>query len=99
MAITYTKLQSGGWGIRSTVALTAGQAVTVEKRDGSTKTETVERVVWTGNDVWIAAIRATARPAAPATARRDRGHGMVRGCAQCTAAGRMCRQCAFDEYD
>jgi len=53
---TYTKLKSGNWGIRSTSPLRDGQTVTVRKKSGETKSETIERVVWSGNGVWLAAI-------------------------------------------
>jgi hypothetical protein len=57
---TYTKLQSGAWGIRSTSSLRVGQSVTVAKRDGSVKTETVAKIVWGSNGVTVAAIGASA---------------------------------------
>ena len=49
MATTYTKLRNGDWGLRGT-NLCVGQTVTVSKRDGSTKSETVGRVLWSGED-------------------------------------------------
>ena len=47
---TYTKLNNGDWGIRVSGDITTGAIVTVTKRDGSTKTEIVGKVVWTGKD-------------------------------------------------
>ena len=47
---TYTKLNNGDWGIRVSGDITTGASVTVTKRDGSTKTEIVGKVVWTGKD-------------------------------------------------
>lgn len=47
---TYTKLQNGNWGVRADGKLSDGATVTVTKRDGSTKTETVEKVLWSGKD-------------------------------------------------
>lgn len=47
--ITYTKLHSGEWGLRGH-GLSSGTSVTVTKRDGSRKTETVGRILWTGQD-------------------------------------------------
>lgn len=76
---SYTKLKSGNWGIRSTTAIAAGQTVTVTKRDGGTKLETVERVVWSGNGVWLAAIAQRAQSSTSSRyAGRERmgsGHG------------------------
>lgn len=57
MSATYTKLKSGNWGVRIEGAAQAGQTITVTKRDGSTKSETIERVVWSGNGVSLCAIR------------------------------------------
>ena len=99
MPTTYTKLRTGAWGVRSTERLTAGQTVTVERRDGTRKAETIHTIVWTGQGVTIAALApkgAAAAAEAPAAARPERG---VRGCGDCARSGRMCRQCAFDEYD
>lgn len=47
---TYTKLNNGDWGIKVTGDIATGASVTVTKRDGSTKTEIVGKVVWTGKD-------------------------------------------------
>jgi hypothetical protein len=65
---SYTKLQSGDWGVRvSGTAPAVGATVTVTKRDGTAKVEIVDRVLWagTGRDGQPAAlcsIRATPRP-------------------------------------
>lgn len=56
MATTYTKLRSGSWGVRSTERLSAGQRVTVTKKDGTTKVETIDRVIWTDGTVSLASI-------------------------------------------
>jgi hypothetical protein len=56
MATTYTKLRSGSWGVRSTERLVPGQRVTVTKKDGTTKAETIERVIWTDGTVSLASI-------------------------------------------
>jgi len=53
--ITYTQLRDGSWGLRG-AGLTSGRTVTVTKRDGSTKIETVGRVLWTGDGVVLATI-------------------------------------------
>lgn len=50
MANTYTKLKSGAWGVRAAGKLSDGATVTVAKRDGSTKVETIAKVLWSGKD-------------------------------------------------
>ena len=47
---TYTKLKDGSWGVRASGKVTAGASLTVTKKDGSTKVETVKVVLWTGPD-------------------------------------------------
>ncbi len=46
---TYTKLRSGGWGLRG-AHLLPGMTTSVVKKSGETKVETVGRVLWTGKD-------------------------------------------------
>ena len=66
MNATYTKLRSGEWGIRVTGnAPVAGQFVTVTKRDGTTKKETVTRVLWSGDGVYLCAIAPKASSSPP----------------------------------
>ena len=56
---TYAKLNTGAWGIRATTKVAEGDRVTVTKKDGSTKSETIDRVLWTdGSSVWLCAISA-----------------------------------------
>lgn len=57
MTATYTKLKSGNWGIRVQGEAKAGDYVSVTKKDGTTKTERIERVVWTGNGISLCAIK------------------------------------------
>jgi hypothetical protein len=64
MAATYTKLQSGEWGIRVTGSVTPGAKVVVTKKSGETKEETVGKVVWAGNGISLCTITASA-PARP----------------------------------
>lgn len=52
---TYTKLRNGSWGLRGH-DLAAGAQVVVSKRDGSTKTEVVGRILWTGQGITLATI-------------------------------------------
>lgn len=58
MKATYTKLKSGDWGLRVEGGdVKAGQSITVTKKDGDTKTETVAGVLWTGNGVQLCSIK------------------------------------------
>jgi len=56
---TYTKLQSGDWGLRSDEPLTTGAKTTVQKRSGERKPETVGEQVWAGKGVYLYTIRAS----------------------------------------
>lgn len=57
MQATYTKLKSGAWGVRvNSESVRKGQSITVAKKDGSTKTETIAAVVWHGNGISLCAI-------------------------------------------
>lgn len=62
---TYTKLRDGSWGVKVRGKATVGQTVTVTKRDGQKKTETITQVLWTGDGVSLCAISAA----------RETGHG------------------------
>ena len=97
---TYAKLKNGDWGVRVQGVTTVGATVQVTKRDGSSKTETIAKVLWSGEGISLCAIRPTAvsRPiVSRATSRSAGWHG--NGCAACRAAGDWCAQCAFDEFD
>jgi len=96
MTTTYTKLRTGAWGVRSTDRLTVGQTVTVERRDGARKSETIHTIVWRGQGVTLAALAPKGAAAAPAAERPERGN---RDCGGCGNLGRMCEACLFDEYD
>ncbi len=56
MATTYAQLRDKTWGVRSTEVLEPGQRVTVTKKSGERKTETINRIVWTGNGIWLASV-------------------------------------------
>lgn len=81
MNATYTKLSNGTWGIRvSGIAVEAGTKITVCKQSGETKSEQVERVLWTGPDrktgetVRLCSIAARSSSSEPSR-RYGRGHG------------------------
>lgn len=79
MAVTYAKLRDDTWGLRAEGKLVPGASVKVTKRDGTTKTETVGRVVWTGNGVTLATI---------ANVSGDNGRTNGSGRALCAECGR-----------
>lgn len=92
MSVTYAKLKSGEWGVRGPAAeLREGYNVTVTKKDGSHKQETVQKILWTGGGVAVAAIKqlVTERQA-------DAGHGRGRTVRSdccgypCPVTGRKC---------
>lgn len=62
-AITYTKLKGdAGWGVRCPRAVKPGEKVQAKTKDGKIRTETIDQVVWQGNDhrtgahVWVCSI-------------------------------------------
>lgn len=99
MAATYTKLRSGNWGVRCTDRVAVGDTVTVTKRDGGVKTETIAQIVWRGDGVTLAAVA----PKGAATADAAPARGPRTGCACGSREGESratdCRTCRFDECD
>lgn len=88
--ITYTKLRNGNWGLRGPAsAIRAGATVTVTKRSGETKRETVGSVFWSDDSTAIASIAKSA--SAPAS---DSGYRPQKGidyCGYpCPVSGRRC---------
>lgn len=73
MAISYTKLRSGNWGVRSTSQLLVGSTVSVVKRSGDSKSETVGVLVWSGQGVWLYAIASVGSQSASRGVSRGRG--------------------------
>ena len=66
---TYTKLNNGSWGVRVRGTAAKGQKVTVTKKDGTTKIETVSAVLWSGDGVTLCAIAPSAPSAAAGVVR------------------------------
>lgn len=63
MTATYSKLQSGQWGIRiAGERPVPGQAVIVTKRNGNTHRETVTRVLSSGPDSHLCEIAVDNKP-------------------------------------
>ncbi len=57
MAITFSKLKSGNWGVRSDAPLSVGQKVRVEKRGGGYSPAVIEAQVYAGGGAYLYAIR------------------------------------------
>ena len=74
---TYKQLKNGAWGIRVGGIVLAGETITVTKRDGSSKVETVGRVLWTGEGISICTIQRSA-PANRGARRGERYDGYGR---------------------
>lgn len=85
----FTKLRNGDWGVKGpAVAIVPDEAVTVTKRDGTTKVVIAAAVVWTDGEVAIASL---APERNQRSTRRDRPE-----CTECGAhgpAGHQCREC------
>lgn len=83
---TYTKLEDGTWGVRvnSSRRLAEGDVLTVSKRDGSSKTERVAKVLWhgvarDGREASLVTIAATSRSPQRGGSGRS-GRGTWTGC-------------------
>ena len=91
MTVTYTKLHSGDWGIRiqgHNVAVQEGTVMTVTKKSGEQKKEIVSRVVWSGNGVWLCAIKPT-----NGTSTHRSANGCSCDCDQCSGHCHCDRTC------
>ena len=94
---TYTKLKNGQWGVRAPAGVTVGATITVTKRDGSSKTETVAAILWAGiardgreaSLVSIVPTGSTSRPRATSRHFRPCGYpGCSKGyCDECDGEG------------
>jgi hypothetical protein len=106
--VTYTKLKNGSWGIRATSSVAPGQSVDVAKKDGTTKTETVRAVLWSGNGIWICSI-GPSQSSSSSSPRRSSSSNHSGRCRECRgplvstsyhrAMEGYCGSCAFDEFD
>lgn len=99
MEATYTQLRSGDWGVRVQGAVKPGAVVTVRKRDGSTKSETVQSVVWSGGGVTLCSISRRSSD----TEVGGNGGGGARKCADCggpvRGTYRYCYECGLEHRD
>lgn len=99
---TYTLLRDKSWGIRCNVLVSHGDRVTVTKKDGSSKVETVDKVLWTDNKTYLCSIMHTEKPRSTVSHSNGRCrscHGPIRNAPHHRAMGGLCGDCAFDEYD
>jgi hypothetical protein len=64
---TYTKLHDGSWGVRVAGHARAGARIQVRRRDGSTRDETVARVIWHDATTSICSSMAPYTTCAPST--------------------------------
>lgn len=91
MAITYNKLRDGSWGIRAEgVVIERGQTVTVTKKSGETKEETIGRILWTGNGVTLATIVSSSNGVSGEGGARRRSGNV---CAECGKGGNLVQDC------
>lgn len=98
---SYTKLRDGSWGVRvqQAAAPTSGVTITVTTKAGAVKTETIGRVLWSGNGVHICTVSSTR-----SSSRGGKWTGCSCGSREDDAgdlipSSRNCKQCDFDAYD
>lgn len=72
---SYNKLRDGSWGIKVQGSAKPGDRITVTKRDGSSKVETVDKVVWSGNGVAICSVIETRGASSSSSGGRRNAHG------------------------
>jgi hypothetical protein len=100
MSASYTKLRDGSWGLRVVGASPhAGATVVVRTRAGATKTETVGRVLWSGQGVHLASIQAGASRGTSSSYRgysRARRTGCSCGSLEDTPRDSDCASCQHD---
>lgn len=72
MKATYTKLKTGGWGIRIEGKPPEGTTVTVTKKSGAVQNETVGKILWTDGEITLAEIGGK-----PTTARKNDGRSAL----------------------
>jgi hypothetical protein len=102
--ITYTKLRNGNWGVRG-FRLLAGITITVTKKDGTVKTEKIDRILWQGDDgMCLATIIASEPSYDRRSSSKESNSGRCRACggpivntSYQHAMHGYCGACAFDE--
>jgi hypothetical protein len=72
---TYTKLRNGTWGAKvMSAAVNPGDAITVTKKSGETKSEIVSKVFYRGEDIAIVSLRKGASEKKEPSTGRSRSH-------------------------
>lgn len=105
MLASYTKLRDGSWGIRVQGSAKAGQVVVVRKKDNTSKDETIERVLWTGDGISLCSIGRSQQTRASNSRGGQQGslRGRRTGCACGSIEGEYhpwyCESCRFEELD
>lgn len=100
---SFSRLPSGAWGIRGK-GLVVGAKVAVRKRDGSSSTETVARIVSTDGDGWqtaeiVPSVKpASAKPASPARAPARSRPRNWRPCGYPGCSPSYCDECDGEGY-
>lgn len=93
---TYTKLRDGSWGVKGK-GLVAGSNITVTKKSGESKVETIDHILWTGTDgSQLASIRQTERSNRKQYSRNRYNNGLDRNgechCDMCSTGNEcLCR--------
>ncbi len=100
---SYTKLKSGEWGIRVQGAAKQWQTVSVTTKAGKNKTETVTKVIWSGNGVTLCAIQSRETAGASRSSSRGSLRGKWTGCAcgsrEDEPRDSDCTSCRFENFD
>lgn len=81
---TFTKLKSGDWGLRIQGNASSGQSVQVKRKDGTSESKTVGKVVWSGNGITLATIAGN-----ESSSSGSRSSGSRNCCAECGRPGRL----------
>lgn len=85
MAVTFTKLKSGEWGLRVEGTAKPGDLVTVSKKDGSKESKMVGKIIWNGNGITLCTIAAAAyTPQAGKRRDYDDCDDFCQGCRKCS---------------
>jgi hypothetical protein len=84
---TYKQLKNGAWGMRVKGIVLAGEQITVTKKDGSSKVETIGRVLWTGEGISICTIQRAATGSRGYTGHRNGRRYECDECGELVTAG------------
>jgi len=105
MFATFKKLKDGSWGARvpAGMSVSPGATVTIKKADGSTKTETVGKILFTCDDGAKICTIAVAPKSSGGSYSRGYGYSRSRGCktgGNCSSfgSGRSCGAHNCDGY-